>query len=31
MNWEIDAKLLFNLDTEGQVGVGGKLGGNLRF
>ena len=31
MSWEIDAKLLFNLETEGQVGVGGKLGGNLRF
>jgi hypothetical protein len=31
LNWEVDAKLLFNLESEGQVGVGGKLGGNLRF
>jgi hypothetical protein len=31
LNWELDAKLLFNLESEGQVGVGGKLGGNMRF
>lgn len=31
LNWELDAKLLFNLESEGQTGVGGKLGGNLRF
>jgi hypothetical protein len=31
MNWELDAALLFNLESDDQVGTGGKLGGTVRF
>jgi len=31
MAWDLDAALLFNLEGDGEIGAGGKLGGSVRF
>ena len=30
-NWDLDASVLFGFENDGELGIGGKLGGSLRF